>query len=447
MLLSFGFLVVLLLFSAAFSAAELAFFSLRKGQIEAYKQNASPKKSLQLKRVEKLRQRSSRLLITILLGNNLVNVGASVLATVIATELAIKANFSDHTSLVMGIVTGVMTLSILLFSEITPKALGHRYALQYALIFAPFLQLCQWVGVWLIVPLEKILKTFVTPGLDFEKLNARELKAMVQLSERDGAINPNQRQWLEHTLELHNHRVETIMTPRSRSTTLVDSWPIEKALEVINQHHYSRFPVLHNETVTGVLTVHNLLEVVQSTDWKKKKVANIPLVPPLKIPYTMRLDHLFRLFLKESKHMAMVLDEHGGFIGLVTMEDILEEIFGTIVDEQDEPESDAIRRTGKNTFLISGSIELEEIETYWKSELGTEAPESLPWNLKQENETLAHLILSYLERFPHEGEVMTLKSESHSFVCSIEVMEKDSIQQVRIDLLPHESLDAENDEE
>lgn len=425
-------LIILLLLSGFFSGAEIALFSLGAEKIEALKNNTTSKSQLRsIQRLMLLKSDPSKLLVTILIGNNVVNVAASALATVMAVDIASGQGFGEDTGMVIGIVTGIMTFLILIFGEVTPKAIAHKHAIKFSLLVTPILSTLQFVLYPLICPLAKMITKFSGEGKQKHGLSEDELKAAIELSEQEGSIESEEKELVEKVLEFDEHTVESIMTPRSKIFALEDSTSLIHAIEENKENRFSRIPIFHEslDQILGVLTIHSVMEEVTEKDYKHKKVANCRLLKPLKIPVTMKIDTLLREFQKQKIHIAIVLDEHGGTVGLITMEDVMEEIFGEIQDENDD-DRQSIRRTGKYKFSCSAEIELEQIEKFLEDELGEDAPERFPWKLEAENKTVGYLILEKLERFPTKGEKVVIDGDDYTFAFTVKKVQKEKMEDV-----------------
>lgn len=430
-------LVVLLILSGFFSGTEIALFSLSPEKIQALKNRAKTKKEeQQVARLELLKSDANKLLVTILIGNNVVNVAASAMATVVALRIGADMGMAENSNTIIGIVTGVMTFLILVFGEITPKAIAHKYALQFSLFSAPILRFLEFILWPIITPIAAITSKFTGSGEQAKGLTEEELKAAIELSEKEGRIETEEKELFERVLEFDEHSVETIMTPRSKIFSLPDNLPVPEALGQITKETFSRIPIYHEKSddIVGVLKVQSLVSEFLKPDFKNKKVANLSLLPPMKIPLTMKIDTLLREFQNESTHLAFVLDEHGSLIGLITLEDILEEIFGEFEDETDEADI-MIRRTGKRLFECRAEIELEQIEEYVKKTLGHSAPHKhWPWEREDENKTLSYFLLEKLERFPAKGEKIPFEKMGHKFTFVIKKTEEEKIETVEFSL-------------
>lgn len=424
------FLFFFLILSGFFSAAEIAFFSFGPEKINALKTKGSKKSEIaKIERLEGLMADHQKLLMTILIGNNIFNIVASALATVIATKFAVTHGFADQQALILGIVTGVMTVLVLVFGEMVPKSLALKYAVSFALSITPLLSAIQFVFTPLIWLLGSIV-SHVPGASDAQEqgLSEDELKAALALSEQEGKIHHSEREWVEKILEFGEHTVENVMTPRSKIFALKDDTEVGEALPQIQSEKFSRIPVFHEDLdqITGILSLHGWMEKSTDKNFKKLKVANLPLNKPFKVPITMKIDTLLEAFREEQTHLALVYDEHGGLVGLITMEDVLEEIFGEIQDETDKEMID-LKQVGKSKFLASSEVELEQLEEFINERLEAKAPEFMPWELEDENKTIGLFVLEQTEKFPEEGDKIELKTRDNQFHFIIKKCEEDRI--------------------
>lgn len=430
-------LFVLLLLSGFFSGAEIALFSVGAEKISALrKQTEKPSMLQRIARLEALKADPQKLLVTILIGNNVVNVGSSALATVMAQNFAADAGLAASEALVIGLVTGVMTFLLLLFGEITPKSLAHRHAVKFSLFVAPILAVMQILLSPIVHPLSRFVKQVSGEQDERHGLTEDELKAALELSEQEGKIDHDEKEWVEKILEFGEHAVENVMTPRSKIFALEDDMSITQVLDSIREHKFSRLPIYHEELedITGVLSVHGIVEKMSEPGFDTLKVANLPLNKPYKIPVTMKIDKLLNAFREEQTHMALVYDEHGGLVGLITLEDVLEEIFGEIHDEQDE-EVLALHQSGKHSFTAGAETELEQLEDFIKERMNGQTPEFWPWTLEDENKSIGLYLLEQMEKFPEEGETLQLKSRDARFKFVITKCADERILEVEFSVL------------
>lgn len=428
-------LLILLILSGVFSGMEIAFFSLGAEKIKAFKTKKSiPKKTKQrIQLVEKLKKNTDTLLVTILIGNNIVNVAASSLATIVALDLGESFDFSIGTNTVVALVTGVMTLLILVFGEITPKSLAHKYALPFTIFTAPIIRFLQVILYPIIYPITFLTKQFTGDKETLHGLNEEELKAAIELSAQEGQIDEDEKELFERVLEFDEHNVESIMTPRSKIFGLADNLSTEEGIKAISEASFSRIPIYHDtlDNTIGILKVQSIISEFQKPDFYKKNLANLSLISPYKIPRTMKIHTLLKEFQATQNHLAFVYDEHGGLIGLITLEDVIEEVFGEFEDEADDSNTN-IRQTGKQKFIMNAEIELEQIESFIKEKLAKQNFEFFPWEKPEENNTLSYFILEKLEHFPAEKESFECKTEKYIFTFVIEKSQAENIQEVSL---------------
>jgi putative hemolysin len=348
-------LVLILLFlSGFFSASETALMTLSPAKVRTLVEAGKPGS----KYLAKLKHHHHKTLITILVGNNLVNIAATAITTVFATEI--------FGSAAIGIVTGVLTLVVLVFGEVVPKSLATTYAKQLALIASPplyFLELLLTPIIWLLDGLVKIL--LYTLGTKKQKqVTEEELIAMASIGEEEGSIDEHERELIENVLEFNDIYVEEIMTPRVHMEAMPESYNLDEASKYIINHTHSRIPVYREtmDNIVGILSVKELLKAIhETTDHDKITLRKIELHTPLKVPHAMQIHDLFHQFQSKRTHMGIVMDEHGGVAGLITLEDLLEELVGEIEDEEDAEEEN-IKEKKDGTYELSGRTEIDELE-------------------------------------------------------------------------------------
>lgn len=327
MIFNILFLAILLAFSAVFSASEIAIISMTPSKVR----ELITKKKRGARSIELLKKHPQKFLITILIGNNLVNTGASVFAAVLFTDL-----FGSEGA---GIAVGVMTFLILIFGEITPKSLAHRYNNSFSLFIAPFIIVLEKIFlpfIWLLEKfLHSVMKLTGSPGHP-NIMTEDEIKAMVSLGAEEGALEKHEQEFIENILEFNDIQVKEVMTPRRDIKALPLDTSVGKAAKYVAKHMHSRFPVYKDnlDTIVGILGVKEILEALSKS---KDAVAlsDLPLLPVLQTPETRKIHHLFKDFQKKRVHMAVVTRKNGSTAGVVTMENLLEEIVGEIEDEYD----------------------------------------------------------------------------------------------------------------
>ncbi len=401
-------LLILIFLSAFFSGSEIALVSLSKAKVRAMVEKGNKTAYI----IQNLKSNPQKLLITILIGNNLVNIGASVITTAWITE-----KFGSHT---LGAITGVLTLVILIFGEIFPKIFAEKFSKQYALIIARPLAFFQFVFFPIIWIFEK--KMFFLMNLiggSHEKMTGDELKAIIMVGAESGAIENEEKELIDNIMEFDEIKVSQIMTPRAKIVSLEDTVSLDEAINFIVEEGYSRIPVYHGniDDVVGVLTVHDLLKAKKKMGNKNVPIKEVELKSPVFIPETKYLNELFKEFQWRRKHMAIIVNEHGSVTGIVTMEDLLEEIVGDIVDESDN-EDIMIEKLSENSWRIDAEIDIEELN----ESLGTK------FECEDEHKSVGYLLLDKFQKIPRKGEDIKI-NDFHFF---IEKMEGNKIHSVRV---------------
>ena len=402
-------LLLLIVVSGAFSGAEIALTSLSPAKTKMMKED----QRVGAKAVFRLKQKPERLLITILIGNNLVN----ILATVVATIWGIRLFGSNA----LGIVTGALTLIVLIFGEITPKTYAQKHADGFARMMAtPLLWLTYILFpiIWLLEKFIHGLMRIMKAQSPIKTMSEEELLAMVDIGTKEGVIEEHEQEMIENVLEFTDTTVEEIMTVKSDFEALDIGTSVHDAGIFFTTHSHSRIPVYkaNLDNIVGILTVHDILKITHTEDHRIEKLADFKYPAPIVVPKTKSIAKLFREFQKRRQHIAIVVDERGHTVGLVTMEDILEEIVGDIVDESDKEESH-VKPIGKNEWLATGEATIEEINEVTDTDL------SYP-----EHQTLSLLILEKLQNFPRLGE----RIEYESLAFQVKTMSKKRIEEVLI---------------
>lgn len=407
-------LVLLIALSGAFSGAEIALTSLSPAKVQTLKGD----KRFGGKAVFRLKQKPEQLLITILIGNNLVN----ILATVVATLWGVKV-FGNNA---VGIVTGALTFFILVFGEIMPKTIAQKYADGFSRIMAnPLLWLTYIMSpvIWILnLLIHGLMKTLKAKN-PMQTLSEEEILAMVDIGTQEGVIEEHEQELIANVLEFTDTYVEEIMTVESDIETIEVSSTIAEAAHFFTEHSHSRFPVYKEDinNIVGIVTVHDVLKLTLShIPQVAKSLTDLHFTKPIVVPKTKAISALFKEFQRRHQHMAIVVDERGKTIGIVTLEDILEEIVGDIMDEHDHEESQ-ITAIGKSEWEASGEATIEEINEALDVELNY-----------PEHQTISLLILEKLERFPKKGE----KVQHENLLIQIKEMHPKKIEKVLITKLP-----------
>ena len=390
--------------SAFFSGAEIAFFSITESRLKTLADEGHKGAKMALK----LRSNPQRLLSTILIGNNLVNIMAASLATLIAIRM-----FGSEA---VAVATGLLTFMVLLFGEIVPKTLCAKYA-------ETAVQILAWPIFWLeqlFFPFLYFLEPFILKltggrGLTVPFITEEELKIMLDAGGKAGVLETDEVRMIKNVFDFNDVTAEDVMTPRIYMFMLDGTQTLEGARQELYKAKYSRIPIHDGnpDNITGILyRSHALMELAQAHAQRRLNELS---KPTLFVPGTKPADELLKQFQKEKRHIALVVNEFGGVIGLVTVEDLLEEVVGEILDEGDLHE-EWIQRTGKNQILVDGRTEVRRINEF----LGVE--------LDDEQNTISGLILEELGHIPTVGE----KVNTDNCLLIIHEADERSIKSVQI---------------
>lgn len=374
--------------SAFFSGLEVALISLGKGQLRRIV-NEGKKGS---KSLENLKSNPSRMLVTLLLGNNLVNVAAAAVATDVAT------NFFGNIGL--GIATGVMTMILLVFGEITPKAYCNIHAEPIALRFSKVILGMQYALYPVVRGLEGVTKGIFQVTGSEEKpkpISEEEVRAVIDIGVEEKALQKSEQEMMEDVMEFHDTKVRAIMTPQNKMFVLDARMLLWDALPLINEIGYSRIPIMEEtkDNIVGIVHTRDVLKAVETkTSYMMlKDVARKPLF----VSMEMGINKLMKEFQGRHIHMAIVVDEHGSTQGLVTLEDIIEELVGEIADETDF-EAQQIKKLDKQTIVTRGDVEIDDIN------------EALNIHLPKDKDysTLSGLLHHMLQRIPRKSDKLEI---------------------------------------
>lgn len=315
-------LVLLVAASAFFSSAEIAFAVLSDAKIWAMRKRGNPRARL----IKILAKNRRRLLITILIGNNVVNIGAASLATVIFAHW--------FSSAVIGITTGVMTLIVLVFGEIVPKSYAQNHPKRVAILVSPLLRGLQIIGFPVIFLFER-LTTIFTGEERAPTVSEEEIRALAHAGTKQGSIETGEHAMIERLFQLNDITARDIMTPRVNAIYIEKDRSIAEAADIIQKNAHTRFPVIEKNIDHVIGFVHSRDVLLRLHQGESKKPVSSIMHPIVAVPKQMPLDDLMLEFQKKQTHMAVVLDEFGGTEGIATLEDVLEELVGEITDEHD----------------------------------------------------------------------------------------------------------------
>ena len=394
-------LILLICLSAFFSASETAISTVNKIRLQKYIKEGNKK----AKRTMFILDNYDRALTTILIGNNLVNICASSLATVITLQL--------FGSSAVAISTGVLTLLILIFGEILPKCIAREKSESLSIAISSTIKLLMTITY----PLVFIFIKFKTLILKFSSsdnqakpsVTEQELKYIVENIEGEGVLEKQESQLVRSSLEFDEKTVQEILTPRVDMVTIDIEDPIEENTKIIFKERFSRIPVCRGsyDKIIGTLHTRDFLEAM---------IRNEPLdiesimQPPFFVFKTKKLSSLLTEFKHNKMHLAIVTDDYGGTLGIVTMEDLLEQLVGDIWDEDEEIEHDYIK-TGENTYEVSGDMSVRDLFDLFEIDyISTDFSHN----------TTGGWALEILSHIPHVGESFDFK---HINVTVLEVVD------------------------
>jgi putative hemolysin len=376
-----------LVLSAFFSGSETAFVSLSRAKFLTLLQDRNRKRDPLSIWV----QNPSGLLTSILIGNNLVNIGASALATDIASRV--------FKSSALAVAVGVTTLVILVFGEITPKVMARRYAERYVLL-AGYSLVMFYALTWPVTRIfnglthQLIRITGGDPEQDFDTVEADEIQLLVSLSAKEGGIDKYPAHLIDRVLRFQGKTVKDAMVPRTQIVGLELADEVGKVLEVANRSGHSRLPVYREsmDEMVGVFHVKDLLTEPASS-WDSYNLAH-HLQPPYFIPESAQLGRVIKEFQKRKIHMAVVVDEFGGTEGIITLEDVLEELVGEIQDEFDR-EVVMMKKLPSGALEVSGRTPVEDLMRVFPH-----------WRGETPSKTVGGLIMEVTGRVPSPGETV-----------------------------------------
>ena len=397
--------VLLVTFSAFFSGMEAALLSVSRIKLESM----ASKDSKIAQKILDFKKNPERFISPIVLGNNFANILASVLATYFSVMLAKAHNLSTSTSLI--ITTVVLTVVIVIFGEVIPKSVAaynpEKFSISFFYIFY-FFWVILFPFAWL---LSKISRGFlILFGIKKEVKtvfkNPEELIMMLHLGKEEGIIEKSEEKMIFSIFEFGDTLVREVMTPRVDMITVPVGANLDQILNTVVQSNHSRMPVYKGkvDNIVGILYIKDLFKLFLSgVDEHKIKLKDI-LRPAYFVPETKRVDELFREMQKKKIQIAIVFDEYGGISGLVTMEDLLEEIVGEIQDEY-EAEEKNFQKIGNNAYLVSGMMSIDDFNEEFNANLSDE-----------EADTIGGIILEKLGRLPHSGE--EIEVENFKFIVN-----------------------------
>ena len=385
--LEISLLTLSIVLSGFFSSSETALIAVSRFKIDLF----IKKEKKGAATLRKLKDMPHRMLITLLICNNVVNIGASVLATTIALQV-----FPNNA---LAFATGIMTFIILIFGEIVPKNLATAHSAGISLFVAPIIYYLNMALYPLVIFFDFITVKIFRVKTREARITEEEVRNIIDIAKEEGGIDKQEKEMIHKIFKFDDIDVDEIKVPRTDIEGIDVNSKLKDALELIKKQKFSRLPVFEEEKdkIVGIFYFKDALTEIN------KKTYDIPIDKlmrkPLFIPETKKIDETLKLLQKKKQQMAIIVDEHGGTSGLVTMEDILEEIVGEIRDETEKVEPE-FRKIGKKEWKVLGKADIEDVNKKLKMKLKVE----------EEYDTFSGYILDKLGRIPKNNEEIDLKS-------------------------------------
>jgi putative hemolysin len=406
-----GIFILLICLSAFFSGTEIAFLNTSKHTIKSLVKE----KRWWAKSLEIIKSDMDKLLITVMIGNNLVNVAASALGTIASISLAKSLSLPDEYGLL--IATGVVTFIILIFGDITPKTIFARFSSPISLAVAPIYR----VLIPLFSPVSFFLDRFIkwfARLLGAEHINPRitasEVEAFIDMSHEWGAVEADERRQIKNLLSLAETTADSVMTPRVNVEFAKLDDSVDEVCEFFMTSSHSRLPVAGDSTddTDYVITFREAFKLQR--EWHGKvHLHSLDLEKIMKVSLTQRLDDLFEKFQKSRRHIALVLDEHWGTAWVVTMEDVLEEVFGDIKDEKDREEI-YMKKSKNGKIEAVGTVLIDDIlEEYDIHSEDYGIPEEYA------GEPISYVIMAEEENLPNKGTEIVFRGHAGSLTIRV----------------------------
>ena len=384
-------IIILLVMSAFFSSAETAYMTVNKIKIRSLVGKGNKRAAI----VDKIINNSSKMLSTILIGNNIVNLSASTILTTLVIHL-----FGNYAT---GIATGIMTILVLIFGEISPKNAATVHADKIALAYAPVINLLMYLFTPIIFIVDKlsggVLRLLkIDPNNNKKAITEEELRTFVEVSHEDGVIESDEKQIINNLFDFGDTQAKDVMIPRIDMTTAAVDSDYNQIISLFRDTQYTRLPI-YEESADNIIGILNIKDIILSQSEETFCIKNIMREPFFTYEHK-NVSELFKEMQRGSHSIAIVLDEYGSAAGMITTEDLLEEIVGEIRDEYD---TEPFVKLADNVYRVSASYKLDDIN----DAIGT--------NLhSDENDSIGGYIIEQLDRFPKRGD--RLKTGNIEFI-------------------------------
>ncbi len=410
-------LVILVALSAFFSSAETALTTVNVHRMRALAEDGNKRAG----RVLKLKENSQKLLSTILIGNNIVNLSASSMATTLTIDLLTNAGVPNAAALGSGLSTGVMTFLVLIFGEISPKTAATLHAEKLSLLYVDIVRFLSMIFTPIAIIIEGFSGGFLKLlGIDRnageQAMTERELRTIVDVSHEDGVIENDEHEFINNAIDFGESVVKDVMTPKVDVAFVAVDETYEEVADLFVNEKYTRVPVYEDtkDNVVGILNLKDLYfyrERHQGEAFDIRKIMR-------KAFFTyenQKVSVLMQQIRKKEVSFAIVLDEYGGVAGLVTLEDLIEELVGEVRDEYDADEKDSVVCVAEGEYVVEGSVKLDDLNDVLGTELESE-----------DYSSLGGYLIELLDDIPEVGEEATENGISYK-VLSVDKNRVDKV--------------------
>lgn len=391
-------LFVLILLSGFFSSAETALSTVNRVKIRSLEEEGNKKAA----KVNKILDNYGKMISTILIGNNIVNLSASALATTLALRI----------SLPVGIATGILTVVVLICGEIVPKTWANLCAEKLSLLYSGIIYTLMQILTPVIIIVDKMAAVLLRllhadPNQKASPMTESELKTYVDVSHEDGVIESEEREMIYNVFDFSDALAKDIMIPRINMVTVDVEDSYEQILSIFRESMYTRLPV-YQEDKDNIIGLINIKDFILTEDESAFCVRNILRDAHYTYEFKKIADLMYEMR-EKTMNVAFVLNEYGATVGMITLEDLLEEIVGEIRDEYDEDEEELIQEVTDYSYLVEGSMKLDDINDALGTDLDSE-----------DYDSIGGIIIEQLDRLPEDGEEVTLPDGIHLKVQGID---------------------------
>ena len=410
-------LIILIILSAFFSSAETAFTTVNKIRIRTFEEEGRPNAAL----IRKLTDDPQKMLSAILIGNNIVNLTASSLTTIMVTRITANLGLASKSATAIGIATGILTLIILVFGEITPKSIATRSSERICFFYIKPIYWMTVIFTPLIFIVNKIsfgfMKLFGMRYTGKERvMTENELLTIIDVSHEEGVLESEEKEMINNVVDFGDSLAKDIMVPRIDMVSVPSAISYDDLKKTFKRDMYSRLPVYEEskDNVVGIVTLKDFFNYEGTKE--DFKLSDLLREPYFTYEYQKTSDLLIQMR-ENSINISIVLDEYGSTAGIITLEDLIEEIVGEIRDEYDDGEEDPIQKLSTSEYLVDGSTRLDDIN------------EVFGCNIESDDyDSIAGHMINVLEHIPCEGEEIT--EDYIRFV--IDKMDKNRIDKIHV---------------